>query len=424
MQNKRVIVGLSGGVDSSIAAYLLQQQGYEVIGLFMKNWHDDSVTLSDDCPWLEDSNDAMLVAEKLGIPFQTVDLSKQYKERIVDYMFAEYQRGRTPNPDVLCNREIKFDVFLDIALSLGADYVATGHYCRKETVTSAGSATSLAKNVPRSTELVEGTELVESTELVEGTELVEVPTYQLLAGADANKDQSYFLCQLSQAQLAKTLFPIGGLQKKEVRNIAAEQGLVTAEKRDSQGLCFVGKVSLPDFLQQKLATKKGDIIQVPASHPMYAQTPENTPAGLAKKFAYTAADGKIVGTHNGAHFFTVGQRKGLAVGGTKEPLFVLATDVQKNCIYVGEGKDHPGLYRTALWIDQADVHWIRPDLQTDQPLAVQARIRYRQPLASATLHPTAAGMYLVFDAPQSAIAAGQFAAWYLDNELIGSGVIG
>jgi tRNA-specific 2-thiouridylase len=412
MQNKRVIVGLSGGVDSSVAAYLLQQQGYEVIGLFMKNWHDDSVTLSDDCPWLEDSNDAMLVAEKLGIPFQTVDLSKQYKERIVDYMFAEYQRGRTPNPDVLCNREIKFDVFLDIALSLGADYVATGHYCRKETVTSAGSATLLAKNVPR------------SAALVERTELVEVPTYQLLAGADANKDQSYFLCQLSQVQLAKTLFPIGGLQKKEVRNIAAEQGLVTAEKRDSQGLCFVGKVSLPDFLQQKLTTKKGDIIQVPASHPMYAQSPENTPAGFAKKFAYTAADGKIVGTHNGAHFFTVGQRKGLAVGGTKEPLFVLATDVQKNCIYVGEGKDHPGLYRTALWIDQADVHWIRPDLETGQPLAVQARIRYRQPLALATLHPTAAGMYLVFDAPQSAIAAGQFAAWYLDNELIGSGVIG
>lgn len=412
MQNKRVIVGLSGGVDSSVAAYLLQQQGYEVIGLFMKNWHDDSVTLSDDCPWLEDSNDAMLVAEKLGIPFQTVDLSKQYKERIVDYMFAEYQRGRTPNPDVLCNREIKFDVFLDIALSLGADYVATGHYCRKETVTSAGSATLLAKNVPR------------SAALVEGTELVEVPTYQLLAGADANKDQSYFLCQLSQVQLAKTLFPIGGLQKKEVRNIAAEQGLVTAEKRDSQGLCFVGKVSLPDFLQQKLTTKKGDIIQVPASHPMYAQTPENTPSGFAKKFAYTAADGKIVGTHNGAHFFTVGQRKGLAIGGTKEPLFVLAIDVQKNCIYVGEGKDHPGLYRTALWIDQADVHWIRPDLETGQPLAVQARIRYRQPLALATLHPTAAGMYLVFDAPQSAIAAGQFAAWYLDNELIGSGVIG
>ena len=387
MQNKRVIVGLSGGVDSSVAAYLLQQQGYEVIGLFMKNWHDDSVTISDECPWLEDSNDAMLVAEKLGIPFQTVDLSEQYKERIVDYMFAEYQRGRTPNPDVLCNREIKFDVFLDIALSLGADYVATGHYCQKDTLSTSA-------------------------------------TQRLLAGADANKDQSYFLCQLNQAQLAKTLFPVGGFQKSEVRKIAAEQGLVTAEKRDSQGLCFVGKVSLPDFLQQKLAVKKGDIIQVADTHPMYAIAPENSPKGLAEKFAYTAEDGKVVGTHNGAHFFTVGQRKGLAVGGTKEPLFVLATDVQKNIIYVGEGKDHPGLYRAALWIDQADVHWIRPDLKTDQPMRVQARIRYRQPLAAATLHPTTAGMYLVFDAPQSAIAAGQFAAWYLDDELIGSGVIG
>jgi len=387
MENKRVIVGLSGGVDSSVAAYLLQQQGYEVIGLFMKNWHDDSVTISDECPWLEDSNDAMLVAEKLGIPFQTVDLSEQYKERIVDYMFAEYQRGRTPNPDVLCNREIKFDVFLDIALSLGADYVATGHYCQKDTLSAPA-------------------------------------TQRLLAGADVNKDQSYFLCQLNQAQLAKTLFPIGGLQKSEVRKIAAEQGLVTAEKRDSQGLCFVGKVSLPDFLQQKLAVKKGDIVQVADTHPMYAIAPENSPQGLAKKFVYTAEDGKVVGTHNGAHFFTVGQRKGLAVGGTKEPLFVLATDVQKNIIYVGEGKDHPGLYRAALWIDQADVHWIRPDLKTDQPMRVQARIRYRQPLAATTLHPTAAGMYLVFDAPQSAIAAGQFAAWYLDDELIGSGVIG
>jgi tRNA-specific 2-thiouridylase len=392
MQNKRVIVGLSGGVDSSVAAYLLQQQGYEVIGLFMKNWHDDSVTISDDCPWLEDSNDAMLVAEKLGIPFQTVDLSVQYKERIVDYMFAEYQRGRTPNPDVLCNREIKFDVFLDIALSLGADYVATGHYCQKDS-------------------------LVVDAEPAEAT-------HRLLAGADPNKDQSYFLCQLNQAQLAKTLFPIGGLQKSEVRNIAAKQELVTAEKRDSQGLCFVGKVSLPDFLQQKLATKKGAIIQVADTHPMYAKTPDNTPVGLAEKFVYTPEDGNVVGTHNGAHFFTVGQRKGLAVGGTKEPLFVLATDVQKNSIYVGEGKDHPGLYRTALWIDQADVHWIRPDLETDQPMKVAARIRYRQPLATATLHPTPAGMYLVFDEPQSAITAGQFAAWYLDNELIGSGVIG
>ena len=389
MHGKRVIVGLSGGVDSSVAAYLLLQQGYEVIGLFMKNWHDDSVTISDECPWLEDSNDAMLVADKLGIPFQTVDLSEQYKARIVDYMFAEYQRGRTPNPDVLCNREIKFDVFLDIALSLGADFVATGHYCQKGEI-----------NTDINT------------------------TYQLKAGADNNKDQSYFLCQLNQAQLAKTLFPIGGLQKSEVRNIATEQGLITAEKRDSQGLCFIGKVSLPDFLQQKLAVKKGDIIQVPAAHPMYATLHENTPEGLAKKHNYFHEDGTVVGTHNGAHFFTVGQRKGLAVGGTVEPLFVLATDVKTNAIYVGEGKNHPGLYRRALWMAHEDVHWLRPDLQSDEPMLVQARIRYRQPLASARLHPTSNGLFLVFDAPQSAIAAGQFAAWYLENECIGSGVIG
>ena len=389
MQAKRVIVGLSGGVDSSVAAYLLLQQGYEVIGLFMKNWHDDSVTLSDECPWLEDSNDAMLVADTLGIPFQTVDLSEQYKARIVDYMFAEYQRGRTPNPDVLCNREIKFDVFLDIALSLGADFVATGHYCQKGEMTTSSHT-----------------------------------THQLIAGADSNKDQSYFLCQLNQAQLSKTLFPIGGLQKSEVRKIATEQGLITAEKRDSQGLCFIGKVSLPDFLQQKLAVKKGDIVQVASSHPMYCEPQENSPEELAKKYVYTPSDGKQVGTHNGAHFFTVGQRKGLAVGGTVEPLFVLATDVKTNTIYVGEGKNHPGLFRRALWIAQEDVHWVRPDLASDNPMEVQARIRYRQPLTTATLHPTSEGMFLVFDAPQSAIAAGQFAAWYLDHECIGSGVIG
>ena len=387
--SKRVVVGLSGGVDSSVTAYLLQQQGYEVIGLFMKNWHDDSVTISKECPWLEDSYDAMLVAEKLGIPFQTVDLSEEYKQRIVDYMFAEYERGRTPNPDVLCNREIKFDVFLKIALELGADYIATGHYCRKGQVEKDGTT-----------------------------------YYQLLAGVDNNKDQSYFLCQLNQEQLSKTLFPIGELTKPEVRTIAKAQGLVTAEKRDSQGLCFVGKVSLPDFLQQQLAVKKGRILQVADDHPMYQTKRENTPESLAEKYTYTSADGLEVGTHNGAHFFTVGQRKGLAVGGTKEPLFVLATDVEENIIYVGEGKAHLGLYRSALWIDQEDIHWIRRDLNPQKPMVVQARIRYRQPLAKATLHPTAKGLCLVFDKPQSAIAAGQFAAWYLDDELIGSGVIG
>ena len=387
--SKRVVVGLSGGVDSSVTAYLLQQQGYEVIGLFMKNWHDDSVTISKECPWLEDSYDAMLVAEKLGIPFQTVDLSEEYKQRIVDYMFAEYERGRTPNPDVLCNREIKFDVFLKIALELGADYIATGHYCRKGQVEKDAAT-----------------------------------YYQLLAGVDNNKDQSYFLCQLNQEQLSKTLFPIGELTKPEVRTIAKAQGLVTAEKRDSQGLCFVGKVSLPDFLQQQLAVKKGRILQVADDHPMYQTKRENTPESLAEKYTYTSADGLEVGTHNGAHFFTVGQRKGLAVGGTKEPLFVLATDVEENIIYVGESKAHAGLYRSALWIDQEDIHWIRTDLIPQKPMMVQARIRYRQPLAKATLHPTAKGLYLVFDKPQSAIAAGQFAAWYLDDELIGSGVIG
>ncbi len=387
--SKRVVVGLSGGVDSSVTAYLLQQQGYEVIGLFMKNWHDDSVTISKECPWLEDSYDAMLVAEKLGIPFQTVDLSEEYKQRIVDYMFAEYERGRTPNPDVLCNREIKFDVFLKIALELGADYIATGHYCRKGQVEKDGTT-----------------------------------YYQLLAGVDNNKDQSYFLCQLNQEQLSKTLFPIGELTKPEVRTIAKAQGLVTAEKRDSQGLCFVGKVSLPDFLQQQLAVKKGRILQVADDHPMYQTKRENTPESLAEKYTYTSADGLEVGTHNGAHFFTVGQRKGLAVGGTKEPLFVLATDVEENIIYVGEGKAHLGLYRSALWIEQEDIHWIRTDLIPQKPMVVQARIRYRQPLAKATLHPTAKGLYLVFDKPQSAIAAGQFAAWYFDDELIGSGVIG
>ena len=389
MKFKRVVVALSGGVDSSVAAYLLKKAGYDVLGLFMKNWHDDSVTISKECPWLEDSYDAMLVAEKLGIPFQTVDLSAEYKQRIVDYMFAEYGCGRTPNPDVLCNREIKFDVFLKIAIELGADFVATGHYCRKGQVK------------------------------IEGT-----THYRLLAGVDNNKDQSYFLCQLNQAQLTKTLFPIGELTKPEVRKIAKEQGLVTAEKRDSQGLCFVGKVSLPEFLQQQLAVKTGRIIQIPDSHPMYQIKREETPEGLATKYSYSAVDGAEVGTHDGAHFFTVGQRKGLAVGGTKEPLFVLATDVEQNIIYVGEGKSHPGLLRSALWIAQADMHWVRPDLVPHEPMQVWARIRYRQPLAKATLLPTSVGLYLVFDQPQSAIAAGQFAAWYLKDELIGSGVIG
>ena len=392
MKRKRVIVGLSGGVDSSVAAHLLNQQDYEVIGLFMKNWHDESVTLSNDCPWLEDSNDAMLVAEKLGIPFQTVDLSNEYKERIVDYMFAEYAAGRTPNPDVLCNREIKFDVFLKIALSLGADYVATGHYCQKEIVND-----SDGKNI-----------------------------YRLLSGADENKDQSYFLCQLTQEQLEKTLFPIGNLQKKEVRKIALDQDLVTADKKDSQGLCFIGKVRLPDFLQQQLKPKIGQIIEIPRSHyETPAPNKELSLEELSFKRRYQRGDGKVKGSHQGAHFFTIGQRKGLAVGGTPDPLFVVDTDVNENIVFVGQGKEHPGLFRKALKVTEAATHWVRPDLKlkAGETLEVMAQIRYRQSLEKARLHATEKFLYVVFENKQSAITAGQFVAWYSGNELIGSGVI-
>ncbi len=393
---KKVVVGLSGGVDSSVTAYLLQQQGYEVIGLFMKNWHDDTVTISDECPWLDDSNDAMMVAEKLGIPFQTVDLSEEYKERIVDYMFREYEIGRTPNPDVLCNREIKFDVFMKIALSLGADYVATGHYCRKGIIEKDGET-----------------------------------VYQLLAGRDDNKDQSYFLCQLTQEQLSKTLFPIGELLKPEVRKIAAEQDLITADKKDSQGLCFIGKVRLPEFLQQKLKAKEGVIVEIDSHREQYQDLPIhfNSKAEelelLSKKFQYELADGKVVGKHQGAHYFTKGQRKGLAVGGTPEPLFVIDTDVDENIIYTGQGKEHPGLFRKALFVKNDEVHWVRKDLAIapDSELKVQARIRYRQELQEATLHQTENGLYVQFEKAQSAITEGQFVAWYLEDELVGSGVI-
>ena len=395
---KRVVVGLSGGVDSSVAAYLCKEQGYEVIGLFMKNWHDDSVTISDECPWLEDSNDAMLVAEKLGIPFQTVDLSRQYKERIVDYMFAEYEKGRTPNPDVLCNREIKFDVFMDIATSLGADYVATGHYCRKD-------------KIEKNSETI----------------------YRLLAGKDKNKDQSYFLCQVSQKQLAKTLFPVGELQKSEVRQIAKSQNLITADKKDSQGLCFIGKVKLPDFLQQKLESKQGQVIEIDSSHDVF-KTEKSTKADSelitqlkkdSKKLSLKPEFGKVLGTHVGAHFFTKGQRKGLAIGGTKEPLFVIDTDVENNILYTGQGKAHPGLHKKGLWVTNDEVHWIRQDLELKEgdTMEVMSRIRYRQPLEKAKLYKMKDELYVIFEDEQTAISEGQFVAWYHEDELLGSGVI-
>ena len=393
---KRVVVGLSGGVDSSVTAHLLKEQGYEVIGLFMKNWHDDSVTISNECPWLEDSNDAMIVAEKLGIPFQVVDLSSQYKERIVDYMFDEYSKGRTPNPDVLCNREIKFDVFMDIALKLGADYVATGHYCRK------------------------------GEEIIDGK-----PVYRLLAGKDTNKDQSYFLCQLAQQQLVKALFPIGELTKPEVREIAKEADLITADKKDSQGLCFIGKVRLPEFLQQKLEPKDGVIVNIPSNFEQYTkETPpfENKEAELAyfaTKFSYNKEDGKVLGKHQGAHYFTKGQRKGLNVGGTKEALYVIETDVVENVIYTGEGKNHAGLYRNVLFVSNEEIHWIREDLmlKSGETMEVEARIRYRQALDIAILHKVDTGLYVEFENKQSAIQEGQFVAWYQNEELLGSGVI-
>jgi tRNA-specific 2-thiouridylase len=362
----------------------------------MKNWHDDSVTISNECPWLEDSNDALLVAEKLGIPFQTVDLSEQYKEKIVDYMFNEYEKGRTPNPDVLCNREIKFDVFMKIAISLGADYVATGHYCRK------GEMENNGKKV-----------------------------YQLLSGVDTNKDQSYFLCQLSQEQLAKSLFPIGELTKPEVREIAAQMNLITAEKKDSQGLCFIGKVRLPEFLQQKLEKKEGLIVQIDALDQIYNEKPtefqseEEKLAFESRTLSYEPNMGKAVGKHQGAHFFTIGQRKGLNVGGTKEPLFIIATNVDTNTIYTGLGSEHPGLFKKSLFIQKSEIHWIREDLAiaNGEKMDVMARIRYRQALQKATLHQFENGLYVTFEDPQSAITEGQFVAWYTNDELVGSGVI-
>lgn len=394
---KTVVIGLSGGVDSSVAAYLLKEQGYNVIGLFMRNWNDASVTLEDECPWVEDSADALMVAEKLGIPFQVIDLSDIYKERIVDYMFAEYEKGRTPNPDVLCNREIKFDIFLKTAMDLGADYVATGHYARREEIE------------------------------VDGKKV-----YRLLAGKDPNKDQSYFLCQLSQEQLSKALFPIGELEKPEVRKIAKEQELVTAEKKDSQGLCFIGKVSLPDFLQQQLKPKAGDIVEIEKNSSLYnLEKPDFSSKWEALAYEsvgteYHKEDGKVVGHHDGAHYFTKGQRKGLRVGGMAEPLFVLDTDVKENIIYTGQGENHPGLMKKALYINEDEIHWIREDMKmvTDETMEALVRIRYRQALQKATLHKAESGLYIEFETPQKAITEGQFAAWYLEDELVGSGVIG
>ena len=393
----KIVVGLSGGVDSSVAAYLLKKQGHEVVALFMRNWNDASVTLEDECPWIEDSNDALMVAQKLGIPYQVIDMSELYKEKIVDYMFDEYKKGRTPNPDVLCNREVKFDVFMKTALSLGAEKVATGHYAQ-----------------------------VNSTFDENGNEI-----FHLLAGADNNKDQSYFLCQLNQDQLSKSLFPIGNLTKPEVREIAREMGLVTADKKDSQGLCFIGKVSLPTFLQQQLEPKEGEIVEIFKDFDGFHQeTPDFSSKleeleFLSKKIHYEKSDGKVIGKHQGAHYFTVGQSKGLGIGGHAESCFLISRDIDKNIVFVGEGRNFPGLFRSALKIENSEIHWVREDLrlQNGESMNVKARIRYRQPLEEATLYQFEEGLYIEFENPQSAIAEGQFAAWYDGEELLGSGVI-
>ena len=384
---KTVVVGLSGGVDSSVAAYILKNQGYNVIGLFMRNWNDESVIIDDDCPWIEDSNDALQVAEILGIPFQVIDFSKEYKERIVDYMFLEYQNGRTPNPDILCNREIKFDLFLKKAIEIGADFVATGHYCRKEEV------------------------------IINGNKI-----QRLLAGNDTTKDQSYFLCQVNQFQLSKTLFPIGNMQKKEVRKLAKEIGLNTAEKKDSQGLCFIGKVKLPTFLQQFLKPKTGRVVEIDSNNSIYHK--ENI-ANKFESFKYSSSMGKVIGDHNGAHYYTIGQRKGLNIGGFPLPLFIIGTDVKKNIIYVGQGEDHPGLYRNGLTVNKENIHWIREDLKIDidTPTVYDSRIRYRQKLTPCSITSNKFGLIVNFKEIQRGITPGQFISWYKNDELIGSGII-
>ena len=388
----RVVVGLSGGVDSSVAAYLLKEQGHEVIGLFMRNWHDTTGTLEGDCPWYDDQVFAELVAKRLDIEFHYVDLSEEYRKRVVDYMFAEYEAGRTPNPDVLCNREIKFDVFLKEALKLGAERVATGHYCRRgEYIDNEGNT-----------------------------------HYQLLAGSDPNKDQSYFLCQLTQEQLSYAMFPIGDLLKPEVRRIAEEQKLATAKRKDSQGICFVGKVNLPLFLQQKLKSKEGNIHEILPHSPRFARNCEdNDYKALAEPYRLTVRDGKKIGTHQGAHFYTIGQRKGLGIGGRKESLFVIGTDVAENVIYVGEGDNHPGLHRQALRIASNEIHWVDPinRMEIGERRRYDVRIRYRQPLQKAELIMEDDALYILFDEPQRGITAGQFAAWYSNDIVVGSGVI-
>lgn len=454
----RIAVGLSGGVDSSVAALLLKKAGYDVFALFMQNWHDTTGTLHGDCEWEEDLSVARMVAKKLDIPFHFVDLSGIYRQRVVDYMFSEYEKGRTPNPDVLCNSEIKFDAFLKCAEDLGADYVATGHYCRKAIV---------RKSTLEEVQVMDGGVPCELSAVSDND-----VAYRIIAGSDNNKDQTYFLCQLTQKQLSKALFPIGDIVKPEVRRLAAEAGLPSADKKDSQGICFVGKVDLPIFLQQKLSAKDGDVVEIFSDfyaklegYPGYGyhgagdrdelHVVESEANGLPTKevtfstgnlnldmmsdqeldqalksmsavYRYKKSDGKIIGRHYGAQFFTIGQRKGLNIGGHKESIFVIDTNIEDNVIYVGEGHHHPGLLRKALKIANEEVHWIREDLKMSpgERREYRVRIRYRQPLQYAVLYQRSDCLYMVFDDHQRGISAGQFAVWYNESdEMLGSGVI-
>ncbi|WP_185849300.1 tRNA 2-thiouridine(34) synthase MnmA [Blattabacterium cuenoti] len=389
---QKVVVGLSGGVDSSVAALILKKRGYEVIGLFMHNWEEED---SNKCTWKEDSIDAMLISKQLNIPFQVVEMKNEYKKHVINYMFNEYKSGKTPNPDILCNREIKFNIFLKKALDLGADFIATGHYVNKE---------KIVKN--RKT------------------------IYRLLIGKDLNKDQSYFLCQLTQYQLKKSLFPLGLLTKNKVRKIAEIHKLCNAHKKESQGLCFVGKINLPNFLKKRIPTKKGEIVSIDSNASIFQEkkfffSKEEELFFLSRKKKYKKSDGKIIGSHKGAYYFTKGQRKGIALGGYKEALFVIDTDVKENVIYTGMGKKHPGLYRKSLFIQEKNIHWIREDLTLfeGEKMDVFCRIRYRQPLQKSKLYKIKKGMFIEFDRMQCAITEGQFAVWYLGKELIGSGII-
>ncbi|MBL0388742.1 tRNA 2-thiouridine(34) synthase MnmA [Tumebacillus sp. ITR2] len=349
----RVVVGMSGGVDSSVTAYLLKEQGYDVIGVFMKNWDDTDEF--GHCTADEDFNDVRRVCEKIGIPYYTVNFEKQYFDRVFQYFLDEYKRGRTPNPDVMCNREIKFKEFLDAALDLGADYIATGHYAR--------------------------------VDFHEGK-------YRLLRGVDNNKDQTYFLNQLNQYQLSKTLYPIGELPKPKVREIAEAAGLATARKKDSTGICFIGERNFREFLSQYLPNQPGEM---------------------------RTMNGEVKGQHMGLMYYTLGQRQGLGIGGSGEPWFVVGKDLDNNVLLVEQGQDHPALYSESLVA--TDVHWVSGE-PTDTTFRCAAKFRYRQPDQMVTVHVKDGGVCeVLFDEKQKAVTPGQAVVFYDGEVCLGGGTI-